>query len=49
MLIGGLAAALASLIIAVPVLRLRGIYASLLTFSFAEVVRLLVISDRERR
>jgi branched-chain amino acid transport system permease protein len=46
MLIGGLGAALASLIIAIPVLRLRGIYASLLTFSFAEVVRLLVISDQ---
>jgi branched-chain amino acid transport system permease protein len=45
MLIGGLGAALASLIMAIPVLRLRGIYASLLTFSFGEVVRLLVISD----
>ena len=42
---GGLAAALVSAVIAVPVLRLRGIYASLLTFSFGEVVRLLVISD----
>jgi branched-chain amino acid transport system permease protein len=45
MLIGGLGAAVGSLIIAIPVLRLRGIYASLLTFSFGEVVRLLVISD----
>jgi branched-chain amino acid transport system permease protein len=45
MILGGLAAALASLVIAIPVLRLRGIYASLLTFSFAEVIRLLVISD----
>jgi branched-chain amino acid transport system permease protein len=45
MVMGGLSAALASLIIAFPVLRLRGIYASLLTFSFGEVVRLLVISD----
>jgi branched-chain amino acid transport system permease protein len=45
MVVGGLGAALASLVIAIPVLRLRGIYASLLTFSFAEVVRLLVISD----
>lgn len=45
MIVGGLAAALASLIIGIPVLRLRGIYASLLTFSFGEVVRLLVISD----
>jgi branched-chain amino acid transport system permease protein len=32
-------------VIGIPVLRLRGIYASLLTFSFGEVVRLLVISD----
>ena len=45
MVVGGLAAATASLVIAIPVLRLRGIYASLLTFSFGEVVRLLVISD----
>lgn len=45
MIVGGLAAALVSAVIAVPVLRLRGIYASLLTFSFGEVVRLLVISD----
>ena len=45
MILGGLGAALGSLIVAIPVLRLRGIYASLLTFSFGEVVRLLVISD----
>lgn len=45
MVVGGLAAAAASIVIAIPVLRLRGIYASLLTFSFGEVVRLLVISD----
>jgi len=45
MIVGGVGASLASLIIAVPALRLRGIYASLLTFSFGEVVRLLVISD----
>lgn len=45
MIMGGLAAALVSAVIGIPVLRLRGIYASLLTFSFAEVVRLLVISD----
>ena len=42
---GGVAAALVSAVIGIPVLRLRGIYASLLTFSFGEVVRLLVISD----
>ena len=45
LVMGGSAAALVSAVIAIPVLRLRGIYASLLTFSFAEVVRLLVISD----
>lgn len=42
---GGLGAAAMSAVIGIPVLRLRGIYASLLTFSFGEVVRLLVISD----
>ena len=42
---GGVAAAFASAVIGIPILRLRGIYASLLTFSFGEVVRLLVISD----
>lgn len=45
-LIGGAVAALASLVLAVPSLRLRGIYVSLLTFGFAEVIRLLIISDR---
>nr|WP_281369889.1 branched-chain amino acid ABC transporter permease [Leifsonia psychrotolerans] len=46
LLIGGVAAALLSLLIAIPALRLRGIYVSLLTFGFAEVVRLLIISDQ---
>jgi branched-chain amino acid transport system permease protein len=45
MIAGGLGAAAMSAVIGIPVLRLRGIYASLLTFSFGEVVRLLVISD----
>ena len=45
LIVGGMAAALTSVVIGIPVLRLRGIYASLLTFSFGEVVRLLVISD----
>ena len=45
MIAGGLGAAGMSAVIGIPVLRLRGIYASLLTFSFGEVVRLLVISD----
>lgn len=43
---GGAVAMVASVIIAVPALRLRGIYVSLLTFGFAEVVRLLVIADQ---
>ena len=46
LLLGGLAAAAVSLLLAVPSLRLRGIYVSLLTFGFAEVVRLLVIADK---
>jgi branched-chain amino acid transport system permease protein len=45
LLLGGLSAAAVSAVIGIPVLRLRGIYASLLTFSFGEVVRLLVIAD----
>lgn len=45
LLLGGVAAAAVSAVVGLPVLRLRGIYASLLTFSFGEVVRLLVISD----
>lgn len=46
MLIGGLAAMAVSLVLALPTLRLRGIYVSLLTFGFAEVIRLLIISDQ---
>lgn len=45
LILGGCAAAAVSIVIGIPVLRLRGIYASLLTFAFGEVVRLLVISD----
>jgi branched-chain amino acid transport system permease protein len=46
LLLGGVVAALLSLLIAIPALRLRGIYVSLLTFGFAEVVRLLIIADQ---
>lgn len=46
LVLGGLAAMLVSLVLAVPSLRLRGIYVSLLTFGFAEVVRLLIIADK---
>ena len=45
LLVGGFAATAVSVVIGIPSLRLRGIYVSLLTFSFAEVVRLLIISD----
>ena len=41
-----LVATAVSLVLAIPSLRLRGIYVSLLTFGFAEVVRLLIISDK---
>ena len=36
---------LAAVIMVLPSIRLRGIYASMLTFAFAEVVRLLIIAD----
>ncbi|SJN07998.1 Branched-chain amino acid transport system permease protein LivM (TC 3.A.1.4.1) [Leucobacter sp. 7(1)] len=35
-----------ALLLSIPVLRLRGIYVSLLTFGFAEVVRLLIVADQ---
>ncbi|MGI9195997.1 MAG: branched-chain amino acid ABC transporter permease [Candidatus Nanopelagicales bacterium] len=46
LLIGAVASTLVSLVLAIPSLRLRGIYVSLLTFGFAEVVRLLIITDK---
>lgn len=46
LILGALAATVVSLVLAVPSLRLRGIYVSLLTFGFAEVVRLLIITDK---
>ncbi|MGV8969235.1 MAG: branched-chain amino acid ABC transporter permease [Microbacteriaceae bacterium] len=47
-LLGSVAAAAAGVLIAIPTLRLKGIYVALLTFAFAEVVRLLIISDQTR-
>ena len=44
-LIGGLFGALVSIIVAVPTLRLYGIYTSLLTFSFAEVIQYVIMND----
>ena len=45
-LLAGLGAMLVSVVLAIPSLRLRGIYVSLLTFGFAEVVRLLITADK---
>lgn len=42
---GGLASTLLSVIIAVPTLRLFGIYTALVTFAFAEVFRLVILND----
>lgn len=43
--IGGLFGALVSTLVAIPTLRLFGIYTSLLTFSFAEVVQYVIMND----
>jgi branched-chain amino acid transport system permease protein len=45
LVIGAVAAGVANVILSLPSMRLRGIYVALLTFSFAEVVRLAVIND----
>lgn len=44
--IAGLVSGGIALLLSIPILRLRGIYVSLLTFGFAEVVRLLIIADQ---
>jgi branched-chain amino acid transport system permease protein len=44
-LVGGLFGAAVSIVLAIPTLRLVGIYTSLLTFSFAEVVQYAVLND----
>jgi branched-chain amino acid transport system permease protein len=43
--VGGLAAAGVSVLLAFPTLRLHGIYTSLLTFSFAQVFLFVVVND----
>ncbi|CAG7610846.1 branched-chain amino acid ABC transporter permease [Leucobacter soli] len=43
--VGGIISGGLALLLSIPILRLRGIYVSLLTFGFAEVVRLLIIAD----
>jgi len=45
-LVGGVITGGIALLLSIPILRLRGIYVSLLTFGFAEVVRLLIIADQ---
>jgi branched-chain amino acid transport system permease protein len=42
---GGLASMLLAVVVAVPTLRLFGIYTALVTFAFAEVFRLVIIND----
>jgi len=42
---GGLGAALISVALAFPTLRLFGIYTSLLTFSFAQVIQFVIVND----
>lgn len=44
-IMGGVVAALLSIILAFPTLRLYGIYTSLLTFSFAEVIQYVIVND----
>lgn len=45
LVVAPIAAAAANLIIAIPSMRLRGVYVALLTFAFAEVVRLIILND----
>jgi branched-chain amino acid transport system permease protein len=45
LVLGALVAALFNGVMCIPSLRLKGIYVALLTFSFAEVVRLTIIND----
>lgn len=44
--LAGVVSGVIALLLSIPVLRLRGIYVSLLTFGFAEVVRLLIVADQ---
>ncbi len=42
---GGVVGAFASVLLAFPTLRLYGIYTSLLTFSFAEIIQYVIVND----
>ncbi len=43
--VGVIAGGVVAIIMVLPSIKLRGIYASMLTFAFAEVVRLLIVAD----
>jgi branched-chain amino acid transport system permease protein len=45
LLAGGIVAAIVAVLLAFPTLRLYGIYTSLLTFAFAEVVQYVILND----
>ncbi len=45
MFIGALAAVLASMVVGLPTLRLRGVYVVLLTLAFHEILRVLIATD----
>jgi len=45
LLAGGVVAAIAAMLLAFPTLRLYGIYTSLLTFAFAEVIQYMILND----
>ncbi|HEX9064167.1 MAG TPA: branched-chain amino acid ABC transporter permease [Streptosporangiaceae bacterium] len=45
LLAGGLVAAVAAVLLSFPTLRLYGIYTSLLTFAFAEVIQYVILND----
>ncbi|MBW5437967.1 branched-chain amino acid ABC transporter permease [Bradyrhizobium canariense] len=47
MLIGGLAASVAAVIVALPVVRLQGVYVVLVTFAFSQLVMQLVINQSD--
>jgi branched-chain amino acid transport system permease protein len=45
--LGGLAAVIASIIVSIPAIRLRGIYVALITFAFGQLTVLLLLSQPE--
>ena len=42
--LAGLIAALVALLIGYPTLRIKGVYFSIITFAFAEIIRLLIVN-----